>query len=564
MGATMFSQFSIRSKLVAVVLILLAAMTTMGLMALKEIREINGRLGEVQNNWMQNILALGELQATTLRYQTAVRDHLLADDPSVEAEIEQRVRRLEQDLEGVLSKYEARKTTLDRHEAYDEFKKIWTDYAAAGVEVLAASRNEDFATGRQVFTEKLIPLGARTDELLDKERMLNRDGANIAAARGAESYSYAIRILGLGIVLTTLLGAAIAYRLVRDISDSISSIVSPMRALGQGDLDAAIGCTQDRTEIGDMARALEVFKAALVAKKSTDEAVASEAQAKLARAHRIDSIVQGFQSMIGKLVSSLSSSSAELETAANSLGATAEMTGRVSSKAASASQDISASVQTAAVAIDQITSSIAEISCEVLAASRVAGDAVKRAETADRDIAQLSASARRISNVIKLIGAIAEQTNLLALNATIEAARAGQAGKGFSVVASEVKALAAQTAMATEEIGSQIAEMQEATDTSVAAIKDIRAIITRISGISATISIAVEAQRASTQEIVSHIQHAAHGSGAVAASIGDVSRGANETEESSGRVLGAARSLSSESGRLRGEVERFLANVAAA
>jgi methyl-accepting chemotaxis protein len=560
----MFSQFSIRSKLVAVVLILLAAMTTMGLMALKEIREINDRLSEVQNDWMPNILAFGELQATTLRYQTAVRDHLLADDPSVEAQIEQNVRRLEQDLEGVLSKYEARKTTLDRHEAYDEFKKIWTDYAAAGMEVLAASRNEDFATGRQVFTEKLIPLGARTDELLDNERKLNRDGANIAAARGAESYSNAIRVVGLGIVLTTLLGAAIAYRLVRDISDSISSIVSPMRALGQGDLDAAIGCTQDRTEIGDMARALEVFKAALVAKKSADEAVASEARARLARAHRIDSIVQGFQSMIGKLVSSLSSSSAELETAAKSLAATAEMTGRVSSKAASASQDISASVQTAAVAIDQITSSIAEISCEVLEASRVAGDAVKQVETADRDITQLSASARRIGNVVKLIGAIAEQTNLLALNATIEAARAGQAGKGFCVVASEVKALAAQTAVATEEIGSQIAEMQEATDTSVAAIKDIRAIIARISGISATISIAVEAQRASTQEIVSHIQHAAHGSDAVAASIGGVSRGASETEESSGRVLGAARSLSGESGRLRGEVERFLANIAAA
>jgi methyl-accepting chemotaxis protein len=150
---------------------------------------------------------------------------------------------------------------------------------------------------------------------------------------------------------------------------------------------------------------------------------------------------------------------------------------------------------------------------------------VKQAENTDRDIAQLSASARRISNVIKPIGAIAEQTNLLALNATIEAARAGEAGKGFSVVAAEVKALAAQTATATEEIGNEIAEMQEATDTSVTAIKEIRATITRISGISATISIAVEAQRASTQEIVSHIQHAAHGSCAVAASIGDVSRG---------------------------------------
>jgi methyl-accepting chemotaxis protein len=560
----MFSQFSIRSKLVAVVLILLAAMTTMGLMALKEIREINGRLGEVQNTWLQSILALGELQATILRYQTAVRDHLLADDPSVEAQIEKNVRRLEQDLHSVLSKYEALKTTSNGRETFDEFKKIWTDYASAGMEVLAASRNEDFATGRQVFTEKLIPLGARTDELLDRERMLSRDGAYIAAARGAESYASAIRVVGLGILLTTLLGAAIAHRLVCDISHSIRSIVLPMQALGRGNLDVGIERTQDGTEIGDMARALEVFKAALVAKKLTDEAVAAEAQTKVARAQRIDSFVQGFESMIGELGSSLSSSSAELEAAANSLAATAEMTGRVSSEAASVSQDILASVQTAATGIDQVTSSIIEINREVLEASQVAGDAVKRAENTDRDITQLSASAQRISSVIKLIGAIAEQTNLLALNATIEAARAGEAGRGFSVVASEVKALAAQTAKATEEIGSQVAEMQEATDMSVAAIKDISAIITRISGISATISTAVEAQRVSTEEIASHIQHAARGSGAVAASIGDVSRGANETEIASGRVLGAARSLSDESGRLKGEVERFLANIAAA
>jgi methyl-accepting chemotaxis protein len=266
--------------------------------------------------------------------------------------------------------------------------------------------------------------------------------------------------------------------------------------------------------------------------------------------------------MIGKLGNSLSSSSVELEAAANSLAATAKMTGKVSNEAAGASQDILASVHTAATAIDQVTSSIVEINREALEASQVAGDAVKQAKNTDRDITQLSASAQRIGSVIKLIGAIAEQTNLLALNATIEAARAGEAGRGFSVVASEVKALAAQTAKATEEIGSQVAEMQEATDTSVAAIKDISAITARISGISATISIAVEEQRVSTEEIASHIQHAARGSGAVAASIGDVSRGANETEIAMGRVLGAARSLSDESGRLKGDVERFLANIA--
>jgi methyl-accepting chemotaxis protein len=560
----MFSRFSIRGKIVAVILILLTAMTTMGLLALKEIREINSRLVEVQNNWLQGIVALGELQTTILRYQTAVRDHLLADDPSIEAQIEQNVQRLERNLQGVLAKYEALKTSSESHETYNELKKTWTDYAAAGLEVLTASRNQDFATGRQVFTDKLLPLGARTDELLDKERTLSRDGADIAVAHGLESYKSAVRIVALGIVLTMLLGAAIAYRLVRDVSGSIGSIVSPMRALGHGNLDVAIERVRDRTEIGEMARALEVFKAALVAKKTTDDAMAAEAQTKVARAQRIDSIVQCFESMIGKLVSSLSSSSAELETAANSLTATAEMTGRVSGEAAGASQDISANVQTAATAIDKITSSSAEISRQVLEARRVAGDAVKQAENTDSDITRLSASAQQIGNVIKLIGAIAEQTNLLALNATIEAARAGEAGRGFAVVAAEVKALAAQTAKATEEIGGQITEMQSATNNSVAAIKDIGMIITQISGISATISAAVEAQRVSTQEIASHIQHAAHRSGAVVLSIGDVSRGANETETASCRVLEAARSLSSESDRLKSEVERFLADIEAA
>jgi methyl-accepting chemotaxis protein len=560
----MFSRFSIRGKIVAVILILLTAMTTMGLLALKEIREINSRLVEVQNNWLQGIVALGELQTTILRYQTAVRDHLLADDPSIEAQIEQNVQRLERNLQGVLAKYEALKTSSESHETYNELKKTWTDYAAAGLEVLTASRNQDFATGRQVFTDKLLPLGARTDELLDKERTLSRDGADIAVAHGLESYKSAVRIVALGIVLTMLLGAAIAYRLVRDVSGSIGSIVSPMRALGHGNLDVAIERVRDRTEIGEMARALEVFKAALVAKKTTDDAMAAEAQTKVARAQRIDSIVQCFESMIGKLVSSLSSSSAELETAANSLTATAEMTGRVSGEAAGASQDISANVQTAATAIDKITSSSAEISRQVLEARRVAGDAVKQAENTDSDITRLSASAQQIGNVIKLIGAIAEQTNLLALNATIEAARAGEAGRGFAVVAAEVKALAAQTAKATEEIGGQITEMQSATNNSVAAIKDIGTIITQISGISATISAAVEAQRVSTQEIASHIQHAAHRSGAVVLSIGDVSRGANETETASCRVLEAARSLSSESNRLKSEVERFLADIEAA
>ncbi|PWB60000.1 MAG: hypothetical protein C3F17_15555 [Bradyrhizobiaceae bacterium] len=215
-------------------------------------------------------------------------------------------------------------------------------------------------------------------------------------------------------------------------------------------------------------------------------------------------------------------------------------------------------------ATEELTSSVEEIARQVHESSRIAVEAVRQAERTDERIALLSRAAGRIGDVVKLITAVAEQTNLLALNATIEAARAGEAGRGFAVVAQEVKALAAQTAKATEEIGTHIAEMQSATAESVSAIKEIKATIGRISDISSTIAAAVEEQGATTQEIARNLQQAAQGATQVASNIGEVNRGASETGSASSRVLASARSLSSESHHLQGEVDKFLATVRAA
>jgi methyl-accepting chemotaxis protein len=224
-------------------------------------------------------------------------------------------------------------------------------------------------------------------------------------------------------------------------------------------------------------------------------------------------------------------------------------------------EQASTNVRTVAAATDNLGVSIVEIARQADESSRIALEAVRQAKFTDGHINRLSHSANRIGDVVKLISSIAGQTNLLALNATIEAARAGDAGRGFAVVAQEVKTLAANTASATEEIGRQVAGMQEVTEESVQAIQGINGTIDRVAAIASLILAAVEEQQAATATIARNLKEATRGTSAVAGNIADVSRGATATDEASAAVLSSARSLSGESGKLKREVERFLETV---
>jgi methyl-accepting chemotaxis protein len=194
----------------------------------------------------------------------------------------------------------------------------------------------------------------------------------------------------------------------------------------------------------------------------------------------------------------------------------------------------------------------------------MAAEAVEQAARTNARVNELSQAAARIGDVVELINTIAGQTNLLALNATIEAARAGEAGRGFAVVASEVKALAEQTAKATGEIGAQVAGIQAATQESVSAIQEIGGTIEKLSEVSSAIAAAVEEQGAATQEISRNVQQASLGTQEVSMNITDVQRGAIETGSASTEVLSAAKSLATDSVRLKVEVAQFLDSVRAA
>jgi methyl-accepting chemotaxis protein len=363
-----------------------------------------------------------------------------------------------------------------------------------------------------------------------------------------------------------LLGAVLALLLGKGISRPMIAMCQAMRELAGGRFDVVLPGLGRKDELGEMAAAVEEFKVQAVAKAERD-AAAQDAHNKASSAARRSELIRfadEFEAAVGAIVSNVSASAVQLESAAGTLTRTADTTQSLSNQVAGASEEASQNMQSVASATEELSASVDEIGKRVRESNRIAEAAVLQAEQTDGRIGKLSRAAQQIGDVVKLITAIAEQTNLLALNATIEAARAGEAGRGFAVVASEVKSLASQTARATDEISSHISGMQSATQESVAAIKEIGGTIGQISEIASSIATAVEQQGSATQEIARSVQNVAQGTQEAAANIMQVNRGATETGSASEDVLNSAQSLSSESKRLRAELDRFMANIRAA
>ena len=365
--------------------------------------------------------------------------------------------------------------------------------------------------------------------------------------------------------LSVVLVCSLSLLIGRSISNALTSMVSAMTRLAGGDVGMAIPGLGRRDEIGEMAGAVEVFKNNMIeADRLRAEQLEAEARQAEQRKADMRELANAFEGAVGEIVETVSSAATELEASADTLTKAAERSQRLATTVATASEEASTNVQSVSCASEELTTSVNEISRQVQESSRVANEAVGQAQKTNGRVSELSMAASRIGDVVELINTIAGQTNLLALNATIEAARAGEAGRGFAVVASEVKALAEQTAKATGEISQQISGIQAATQESVEAIKEIGATIGRMSEISSTIAAAVEEQGAATQEISRNIQHAATGTQQVSSNITDVQHGATETGSASAQVHSAAKSLSSESNRLKLEVSKFLDSVRAA
>jgi len=369
--------------------------------------------------------------------------------------------------------------------------------------------------------------------------------------------------LAFALVLTAVT-VAVVLAISAGITRPLRAVTETMGRLAKKDYAAEIPARDHRDEIGDMAKALLVFRNSMARADELAVQQADEAREREDRAWRMEEgLDRAFDQGVREILETVAETTIRLRTAAESMSSIAEETHSQASTVAEASGQASSNVQTVATAAEHLSTSIGEIGRQVQQSNSIARMAADEAERTNQVVSGLADAAQKIGEVVGLITDIADQTNLLALNATIEAARAGDAGKGFAVVANEVKSLASQTAKATEEIGQQIGAVQTETQTAVTAIETIADIIGSINEVTSAIASAVEQQNTATQEIAHNVQQARAGTSAVSQTISGVTDAARAAGAAASSVLQASNTLGEQSGELRTLVQRFLQDVRA-
>jgi len=517
------------------------------------------KLDDLASNAAEAELPAVELGAkqVTAQYQAATalaNTFVINSDQTVATSALARLKFVENSLRAISS------TDEKIVQSVQEVSALLDEYRKSLSKLVENSKSIDELTTEMAESATAIMQGSgamKAALLSDQQRLESESDASIGETE---------RLIAMLAAGGFLLGGVLAVLLGKGISRPMTAMCKAMRELAGGNFDVVLPGLGRRDELGEMAAAVEEFKLQAIARAERD-AAAQDAHNRASSAARRTELIRfadDFEAAVGAIVSNVSSSAVQLESAAGTLTRTAETTQNLSSRVAGASEEASSKMQSVATATEELSASVDEIGRRVRESNKIAEAAVLQAQQTDGRIGKLSRAAQQIGDVVKLITAIAEQTNLLALNATIESARAGEAGRGFAVVASEVKSLAGQTAKATDEISSHISGMQDATQESVAAIKEIGGTIAEISNIASSIANAVEQQSSATQEIARSVQTVAQGTQEAAANIIQVNRGATETGSASEEVLNSAKSLSTESTRLREELDRFMANIRAA
>ncbi|MCL2474154.1 MAG: methyl-accepting chemotaxis protein [Alphaproteobacteria bacterium] len=429
--------------------------------------------------------------------------------------------------------------------AFDSYVRIFNKWADGGFGTLP----------------ELIAAEENLSGLIDKrfaylKHNMDNNFASQVSLIASEQHNRQIE-MGIAILLCVL----VIFMMRKDVTSPLKTLSGTVKSLSEGDLAVDIQGADRKDEIGQMSRALLVFKENAIKEKNHEAEAAKDRRVKESRMTHMANITSSFETVILDVVKGVASSSSEMQATAKGMEHIANETSQQATSVSAASAQASANVEAVATATEELSASINEISARVAESANIAQKASEESIQTQNTVEKLAKASAKIGEVIELINEIASRTNLLALNATIEAARVGEAGKGFAVVASEVKSLAEQTAKATEEISGQISAIQGETDNAVSAMNSISEVIEQIKEISSNIAAAVEEQGAATKEIARNIQQASLGTHDVSVNISKTTQTAQQAGSTAVEVSATAEELSRYAEELRSHVDKFLFEV---
>jgi methyl-accepting chemotaxis protein len=473
------------------------------------------------------ITALGDLRAAAAQTQVDMAMQATAADDGTRANYTGSV---DQDMKAFAAALAAYRDLRPGEAAgLDALEQKWAFYQhIATTALLPAGERSDLPSWQIVRNAEVAPLMSQVSAQLGALAEHEQGDVSKTSAHAHHVYVGGRTRAVVLLVLAFVIAGSLAFLVSNGLVGPLRRVQAVCEALAAGDLTATLEVTS-RDEVGKMSEALNT------ASRNIRDVVAS-----------IDTSAE-----------TLSGAAAGMASISSQIARSAEDVTRRTVNVATVAAQVSQSVDIARTGGEEMTSSIQEIATSASAAAAVAGQAVDAADRTNETVAKLGESSRQIGDVVKVITSIAEQTNLLALNATIEAARAGEAGKGFAVVASEVKDLAQETARATDDISQRVDTIQRDAAAAVAAISEISSVIGRISEHQQIIAGTVEEQHATTGAISRSVAEAATGTADIASSMTSVADAAGLTSDGVLEAERAAVHLSQLSVELNELVDRF-------
>lgn len=370
-------------------------------------------------------------------------------------------------------------------------------------------------------------MSASLQELLLSSQIARTLQTQIGEALNAETaqlFTLAERVTFVLALAAVALGLTAAIGLARSISAPLRALTHAMTRLAEGHLGQAIPALERRDDLGHMARAVLIFREnteTMNRLREDQERLRQTAESQ--RQEGLRRLSQDFQDQIGGIVTEVATAADQMRAMAETLHGSAAVASAQALSVSAGAEEAAVNVESVAAATEQLTASITEMARQAREAARSAATAVSDVTATEQRVAELVSASGQIQGIVTLIADIARRTNLLALNATIEAARAGDAGRGFAIVAGEVKLLATQTAQATDQIAALIANVETATTSVTGSTHGVGEIILELEGIAQIMGRGMDQQLAATQEIARNIDHAARGAQDVSDSIASVS-----------------------------------------